>query len=111
MRSTQVEEKFGLKKRHTYDEIVAWLNSEPKGVPYPNRVAFQTYTSHVYGQLKDSLQNYTVGQDAWNVYQHSDDHALFVPKGRASKSSSSNLPACHRASAAAAGRPATTTTI
>ena len=43
----QVEERFGLKRRHTYDEIVAWLNSDPKGVPYPNRVAFQTYNSHV----------------------------------------------------------------
>ena len=34
----EVEERFGLKRRHTYDEIVAWLNSDPKGVPYPNRV-------------------------------------------------------------------------
>ena len=49
----EVEERFGLKRKHTYDEIVAWLNSDPKGVPYPNRVAFQTYNSHVYGQLKD----------------------------------------------------------
>ena len=75
----EVEERFGLKRRHTYDEIVAWLNSDPKGVPYPKRVAFQTYNSHVYGQLKDSLRNYTTGQDAWNAYQHSDDHASFVP--------------------------------
>ena len=75
----EVEERFGLKRRRTYDEIVAWLNSDPKGVPYPNRVAFQTYNSHAYGQLKDSLHNYTIGQDAWNTYQHSDEHAPFVP--------------------------------
>ena len=75
----EVEERFGLKRKHTYDEIVAWLNSDPKGVPYPNRVAFQTYNSHVYGQLKDSLRSFTVGQDACNAYQHSDEHAPFVP--------------------------------
>ena len=75
----EVEERFGLKKRHTYDEIVAWLNSDPKGVPYPNRVAFQTYNSHVYGQLKDSLRSFTAGQDAYNAYQHGDEHAPFVP--------------------------------
>ena len=75
----EVEERFGLKRRHTYDEIVAWLNSDPKGVPYPNRVAFQTYNSHVYGQLKDSLRSFTVGQDAYNAHQHSDEHAPLVP--------------------------------
>ena len=75
----EVEERFGLKRKHTYDEIVAWLNSDPKGVPYPNRVAFQTYNSHVYGQLKDSLRSFTVGQDAYNAYLHGDEHAPFAP--------------------------------
>ena len=75
----EVEERFGLNRRHTYDEIVAWLNSDPTGVPYPNRVAFQTYNSHVYGQLKDSLRSFTAGQDAYNAYQHGDEHAPFVP--------------------------------
>ena len=75
----EVEERFGLKRRHTYDEIVAWLNSDPQGVRCPNRVAFQTYNSHVYGQLKDSLRSFTVGQDAYNAYQHGDEHAPFVP--------------------------------
>ncbi len=28
---------------------------------------------------KVSLRNYTNGQAAWNAYQHSDDHAPFVP--------------------------------
>ncbi len=79
MRSIEVEERFGLKRKHTYDEIVAWLNSDPKGVPYPNRVAFQTYNSHVYGQLKDSLRSFTVGQDAYNAYLHGDEHAPFAP--------------------------------
>ncbi len=88
----EVEERFGLKRRHTYDEIVAWLNSDPKGVPYPNRVAFQTYNSHVSGQLKDSLRSFTVGQDAYNAYQHGDEQAPFVPPARAS-ASLSKIPA------------------
>jgi hypothetical protein len=65
----QVEERFGLRKRHTYDEIVAWINSDPKGVPYPNRVATKTYNSPVYGQLKDSLRSFTEGQEAYLNYQ------------------------------------------
>ena len=75
----EVEERFGLKKRHTYDEIVQWLNSDPKGVAYPSRAAYNTYNSHVYGQLKDSLRTHSEGQDALNAYRHGDDFAPFVP--------------------------------
>jgi hypothetical protein len=75
----EVEERFGLKKRHTYEEIVQWLNSDPKGVAYPSRVAYDTYNSHVYGQLKDSLRTHSEGQDALNAYRHGDDFAPFVP--------------------------------
>ena len=75
----EVEERFGLKRRHTYDEIVQWLNSDPKGVAYPSRVASDTYNSHVYGQLKDSLRTHSEGRDALNTYRHGDDFAPFVP--------------------------------
>jgi hypothetical protein len=75
----EVEERFGLKRRHTYDEIVQWLNSDPKGVAYPSRVAYDTYNSHVYGQLKDSLRTHSEGQDALNAYRHGDNFAPFVP--------------------------------
>ena len=75
----EVEERFGLKRRHQYDEIVQWLNSDPKGVAYPSRVAYDTYNSHVYGQLKDSLRTHSEGQDALNAYRHGDDFAPFVP--------------------------------
>ena len=54
----EVQEAFGLKRRHTYDEVVAWLNSDPKGVAYPSRVAYKTYNSPIYGQLKDSLRTF-----------------------------------------------------
>ena len=102
----EVEERFGLKRRHTYDEIVAWLNSDPKGVPYPNRVAFQTYNSHIYGQLKDSLRNYTTGQDAWNAYKHATSMRRSCRPGRASKSHSKTL-VCRPSGAVL---PTTTTT-
>lgn len=68
-----IKERFGLKQRNTYEEIVRWLESNPKGVPYPNRVAMKTYNSHVYGQLKDSLRNHTQGLDAFHAYQHRGD--------------------------------------
>ena len=80
----EVQERFGLKQRHTYDEIVKWLDSNPKGVPYPNRVALQTFNSPVYGQLKDSLRSYNDGQEAYMAYQRrggddGGDPAPFVP--------------------------------
>jgi len=79
----QSEERFGLTKRHSYDEIVAWIKSDPAGVPYPNRVAYQTYDSPVYAQLRDSLRTNTEPQDAYAAYQHGGDLGPFVPpKGR-----------------------------
>ena len=75
----QSEERFGLTKRHSYDEIVAWIKSDPKGVPYPNRVAFKTYDSPVYAQLRDALKTNPEPQDAFNAYQHGADLGPFVP--------------------------------
>jgi hypothetical protein len=75
----QSEERFGLTKRHGYDEIVAWIKSDPKGVPYPNRVAFKTYDSPVYAQLRDSLKTNPEPQDAYAAYQHGGDLGPFVP--------------------------------
>ena len=75
----QSEERFGLTKRHSYDEIVAWIKSDPKGVPYPNRVAFKTYDSPVYAQLQHSLKTNPEPQDAFNAYQHGGDLGSFVP--------------------------------
>ena len=78
-----IKERFGLKQRHTYDEIVRWLDSNPKGVPYPDRVAMKIYNSPVYGQLKDSLRSYNEGYEAYMTYQRRGDDdgdpAPFVP--------------------------------
>ena len=75
----QSEERFGLTKRHSYDEIVKWIRSDPKGVPYPDRVAFKTYDSPVYAQLRDSLKVNTEPQEAYAAYQHGGGLAPFVP--------------------------------
>jgi len=75
----QSEERFGLTKRHSYDEIVKWIKSDPKGVPYPDRVAFKTYDSPVYAQLRDSLKVNTEPQEAYAAYQHGGGLAPFVP--------------------------------
>ncbi len=53
--------------------------SDPKGVGYPDRVAFKTYDSPVYAQLRDSLGTNTEPQDAFNAYQHGGDLGPFVP--------------------------------
>ena len=79
----QSEERFGLTKRHSYDEIVQWIKSDPKGVPYPDRVAYKTYDSPVYAQLRDSLRTNTEPQDAYAAYQHGGELGPFVPpKGK-----------------------------
>ena len=69
----QSEERFGLTKRHSYDEIVKWIRSDPKGVPYLDRVAFKTYDSPIYAQLRDSLKVNTEPQEAYAAYQHGGD--------------------------------------
>ena len=75
----EVETLFGLRKRHTYDEINAWLDLSLPRVPCPSRVATDIRNSHVYGQLKDSLRTYAEGQDALHAYRRGDDLAPFVP--------------------------------
>ncbi len=52
----EIETRMGLKVRSKYEDVVAWINSDPPGVPYPrNRQAIQALDSHVYGQLTASL--------------------------------------------------------
>ena len=52
----EIETRMGLRVRSNYEDVVAWINSDPPGVPYPkNRKAIQALDSHVYGQLTASL--------------------------------------------------------
>ena len=52
----EIETRMGFKVRSKYEDVVAWIQSDPPGVPYPkDRKALQTLDSHVYGQLTASL--------------------------------------------------------
>ena len=52
----EIEQRMGFKVRSKYEDIVAWIQSDPPGVPYPkNRKALQLMDSHVYAQLNASL--------------------------------------------------------
>ena len=52
----EIETRMGFKVRSKYEDVVAWILSDPPGVPYPkNRKELQTLDSHVYGQLTASL--------------------------------------------------------
>ena len=47
---------MGFKVRSKYEDVVAWIQSDPPGVPYPkNRKELQAMDSHVYGQLTAAL--------------------------------------------------------
>ena len=66
----EIEQRMGFKVRSKYEDIVAWIQSDPPGVPYPkNRKALQLMDSHVYSQLNASLTNeatLTVAEDFYS---------------------------------------------
>ena len=48
----EIPTKMGFRVRSNYEDVVAWIQSDPPGVPYPkNRQALQAFDSHVYAQL------------------------------------------------------------
>ena len=52
----KVVERMGLQQRSKYEDVVAWLQSDPPGVPYPkNREALFMMESHLYSQLSAAL--------------------------------------------------------
>ena len=54
----EIPTKMGFRVRSNYEDVVAWIKSDPPGVPYPkNRQALQALDSHVYAQLTASLSN------------------------------------------------------
>ena len=44
-----MEERFGLTKRQSYDELVAVIQGGQKGIPYPDRKALKIWGSPVTG--------------------------------------------------------------
>ena len=52
----EIETRMGFKVRSKYEDVVAWIQSDPPGVPYPkNRKELQTMDSHIYAQLTAAL--------------------------------------------------------
>ncbi len=67
----EIETRMGFKVRSKYEDVVAWINSDPPGVPYPkNRQALQTLDSHVYGQLTASLSTEATRTVADDFYRN-----------------------------------------
>ena len=52
----EIETRMGFKVRSKYEDIVAWIQSDPPGVAYPrNRKELQLMDSHLYAQLTAAL--------------------------------------------------------
>ena len=67
----EIETRMGFRARSNYQDVVAWINSDPPGVPYPkNRKALQALDSHVYGQLTASLSNEATRTVADDFYRN-----------------------------------------
>ena len=74
---------YGLRKQHTYDELVGYIKADPHRITYPDRKGLQMYSHPYYGALLDNLRN---DEDArlnneqkWLDYRKSNDPAPFVP--------------------------------
>ena len=67
----EIETRMGFKVRSKYEDVVAWIQSDPPGVPYPkNRKALQAMDSHVYGQLTASLSTEATRTVADDFYRN-----------------------------------------
>ena len=67
----EIETRMGFKVRSKYEDVVAWINSDPPGVPYPkNRQALELLNSHVYGQLTASLSTEATRTVADDFYRN-----------------------------------------
>ena len=78
----EIETRMGFKVRSKYEDVVAWINSDPPGVPYPkNRQALQTLDSHVYGQLTASLSTEATRTVADEFYRNRGGQPPGAPPG------------------------------
>jgi hypothetical protein len=73
------ETKFGLRKHHSYDEVVAYIKADPTTIRFPNRAALFLEAHPIYGQLKDSMRSYSEGNQAHAIYMQGDNMAPFDP--------------------------------
>jgi hypothetical protein len=75
----QYEEKFGLRKNHTYNEVVAYIREDPDLIKFPDRSALFLRNHQVFGQIKDSLRTFDTAQADFLEYQRGDDAAPYEP--------------------------------
>ena len=62
---------MGFRVRSNYEDMVAWIKSDPPGVPYPkNRTHLQAMDSHVYAQLTAALSTDATRAVADDFYRH-----------------------------------------
>ncbi len=70
----EIETRMGFRVRSKYEDVVAWIQSDPPGVPYPkNRKELQAMDSHVYAQLTASLSNEATRTVADDFYRNRGD--------------------------------------
>ena len=67
----EIPTKMGFRVRSNYEDVVAWIKSDPPGVPYPkNRQHLQAMDSHVYAQLTASLSTDATRTVADDFFRH-----------------------------------------
>ena len=74
---------YGLRKQHTYDELVGYIKADPHRITYPDRKGLQMYARPYYGALLDNLRNdedvRLNNEQKWLDYRKSNDPAPFEP--------------------------------
>ena len=74
------ETKLGLRKEHSYDEVVRYIQADPTKIKFPDRSALFLSKHQVYGQVRDAMRNWGAeGQAAQTAYQSGEQPAPFVP--------------------------------
>ena len=76
----EFEEKFGLKKRHTYNELVSYILRDPDKIPLPDRSSLFLRDHPIYGQIRDSLRTFDAAKQEHFDYLKGDDMAPFEPR-------------------------------
>ena len=66
----EIEEKFGLKKRHSYNQLVSYILRDPDKIQLPDRSALFLRDHPIYGQIRDSLRTFdaNANQQSTHLY-------------------------------------------
>ena len=74
---------YGLRKQHTYDELVGYIKADPHRITYPDRKGLQMYSHPYYGALLDNLRKdediRLNNEQKWLDYRKSNDPAPYEP--------------------------------